>query len=195
MKVIMGGLLILLVGLAMTGVDCTATEVETGTIEVWITSTVVEKEASDTPAQFEIASIQATVSEIKVYTVVMAAEEEDKTGEWVKLYVARRPLDLLQGSGQEQFLAFADVATTSYSQILMVIDKLIVTLSEGSRRTIIPNKPFNFIGEFVVIAGQTTTVLFNFDIDKSVTIVEDEAVIKPLAEIALNVRYEESESE
>ncbi len=193
MKVIMGGLIILLVGLAMTGVDCTVTEAETGTIEVWITSSVVEKEASDTPAQFEIASIQATVSEIKVYTAVVAAEEEGKSGEWVKLYVARRPLDLLQGSDQEQFLAFADVATTSYSQILMVIDKLNVTLSEGSKRTIIPNKPFNFIGEFVVIAGQTTTVLFNFDIDKSVTIVGDEAVIKPLAEIALNIRYEEPE--
>jgi hypothetical protein len=191
MKFIIAGLVVLLVGLAMTGVDCTAKEAETGTVEVLITSTLVEKEASDTQSQFEITSLMATVSEVKVYTAVAAAEDSGEPGEWVELYVANESFELLQITDKEQFLAFADVATTSYSQVLMVIDKLDVTLSEGSKRTIIPDKPFNFIGEFVVFAGQTTTVLFNFDIDKSVTIVDNETVIQPLADVIMNIRYEE----
>ena len=190
----MGGLIILLIGLAMTGVDCTVTEAETGTIEVWITNSVVEKEVSDDAAQFEIASIQATVSEIKVYTAVAAAEEEDKSGEWVKLYVARRPLDLLQESDQEQFLAFATVAATSYDQIIMVIDELNVILSNDSKITITFDEPFDLNASFVVYSGKTTTVIFRFNIDKSVTFTDDgQEIIKPLAGITLNVRYEEIE--
>ena len=191
MKFIIAGLVVLLVGLAMTGIDCTADEAETGTIEVYITSTLVEKGASDTQPQFEITSLMATISEVKAYTAVAVADDSDEPGEWVELYVANEPFDLLQITDKEQFLAFADVAPTSYSQVVMVIDKLDVTMSEGSKRTIIPDKPFNFIGEFVVFAGQTTTVLFSFDIDKSVTIIDNEAVIQPLADVVMNIRYEE----
>ena len=188
MRVIAGGLIILLVGLGMAGAGCTATEAGTGTIEVLVTNTITEQEASDIPTEFEISSIKATVSEIKVYK-----EEGSEQGEWLNLYVAEKPLDLLQSSGQEQFLAFVDLEASSYSQILLVIEKLDVTLNEGSEMVIVPSEPFDFVGEFIVITGKTTTVLFNFEIDKSVVIEEDKAIIKPLASITLNIRYEEPE--
>jgi len=190
MRVIAGGLIILLVSLGVAGAGCVSTEAGTGTIEVLVTNTITEQEASEIPTEFEISSIKATVSEIKVYR-----EEGSEQGEWLNLYVAEKPLDLLRSSGQEQFLAFVDVEASSYSQILLVIDKLDVTLNDGSEMVIVPSEPFDFVGPFVVIAGETTAMLFNFEIDKSVVIEEDKATIKPLASITLNVRYEESGTE
>jgi len=76
----------------------------------------------------------------------------------------------------------------------MVIDKLDVTLNDGREMVIIPEEPFEFIGEFMVVADETTTVIFDFDIDKSVVFTEeDKAIMKPIAGITMNVRYEESE--
>ncbi len=195
MRVIASGLivLILLVGLGMAGAGCVSTEAKTGTIEVLVTCAPTEKEASDTPTVLEISSIIAAISEIKVCKAETEQEGEGEQDEWTSLYVARTPFDLLQISGLERVLALGEVEVCSYSQILMVIDKLDVTLNDGSEMVIIPEEPFEFIGEFVVFADETTTVLFDFDIDKSVIIEEGKAVMQPIAGITMNVRYGESE--
>jgi hypothetical protein len=194
MRIIAGSLIVLLAALALTITGCTPAETGPGTIDVVVTSEIVEEGVSDSEAEIEISSISATISEIKVYRGGVVQEEGSGQGEWVNLYVASRPLNLIQNSSQEQFLAFADVAATSYDQIVMVIDRLNVTLSNGSKITVTPDEPFDFTASFVVYAGKTTTVIFKFSIDKSVTFTdEDKVTIKPLAGITLNVRYEEME--
>ena len=198
MRVIASGLivLILLVGLGMAGAGCVSTEAKTGTIEVLVTNTPTEKEVSDTPTEFEISSIIATVSEIKICKAETEQEGEGEQEEWINLNITvTSPFDLLQLVDLERVLALGEVEACSYSQILMVIDRLDVTLNDGSEMVIIPEEPFEFIGEFMVIADETTTVLFDFDIDKSVVIEEDKATINPISGITMKVRYEESESE
>jgi len=184
MRVIASGLivLILLVGLGMAGAGCVSTEAKTGTIEVLVTNTPTEKDVSDTPTEFEISSIIATVSEIKICKAETEQEGEGEQEEWINLNITvTSPFDLLQLVDLERVLALGEVEACSYSQILMVIDN------------IIPEEPFEFIGEFMVIADETTTVLFDFDIDKSVVIEEDKATINPISGITMKVRYEESE--
>jgi len=192
MRIIAGSLIVLLAALALTITGCTPAETGPGTINVVVTSTIVEEGVSGSEAEIEMSSIEATVSEIKVYRGGVVQEAESEQGEWVNLYVASRPINLLQNSGQEQFLAFANVAATSYDQIVVVIDRLNVILSNGSKITITPDEPFDFTASFVVYAEKTTTVIFKFNIDKSVTFTdENKATIKPLAGITLNIRYEE----
>jgi len=192
MRIIAGSLIVLLAALALTITGCTPVETGPGTIDVVVTSTIVEEGVSGSEAEIEMSSIEATVSEIKVYRGGVVQEAESEQGEWVNLYVANMPVNLLQNSSQEQFLAFTSVAATSYDQIVMVIDRLNVTLSNGSKITITPNEPFDFTASFVVYAEKTTTIIFKFNIDKSVTFTdENKTTIKPLAGITLNVRYEE----
>jgi hypothetical protein len=194
MRIIAGSLIVLLAALMLTITGCTPAETGPGTIDVLVTSDIVEEGVADSEAGIEISSISAIVSEIKVYRGGVVQEEGSGQGEWVNLYVASRPLNLIQNSGQEQFLAFADVAATSYDQIVMAIDRLNVTLSNGRKITITPDEPFDFTASFVVYAEKTTTVIFKFNIDKSVTFTdEDKVTIKPLAGITLNVRYEDIE--
>ncbi len=191
LRIIAGSLVILLFGLALIITGCTPGETGPGTINVVVISDTVEEGTPDNRAEIEISSIEMTVSEIKVYKGGMVQEDGSGQDEWVNLYVASSPLDLLQYSGQEQFLAFADVASTSYDLIVMVIEKLDVILSSGLTITVTPNEPFDFTASFVVYAEKTTTIIFKFNVDTSVTYTdENEAIIKPLAGITLNVRYE-----
>ncbi len=205
MKVIVSGLLVimLLTGLGMAGIGCVLDEeIKTGNIEVRVTDVQTEEEVSDTPTQFEITSIIATVSKVRICQTVVGQgtqqeqEEGVEQGEWINLNITgANPFDLLKLAGLERVLALAEVEAGYYNQISMTIDRLDVTINDGSEMVIIPDKPFGFIVTFSVVADKTTTVIFDFDVDKSVVIEEDKAIIKPIAEITMNIRYEESESE
>ncbi len=204
MRVIASSLIaiMLLAGLGIAGAGCLTKEIETGNIEVRVTDVQTEEGASSNPTQFEISSIIATVSEVKIYRTVVAQgtqqeqEEDVEQGEWINLNITvASPFDLLKLTGLERVLALAEVEADYYSQISMTIDRLDVTINDGSEMIIIPSKPFEFAGPFVVIADETTTIIFDFDIDKSVVIEEDKAIINPIAEITMNIRYEETESE
>jgi len=193
MRIITGSLFVLLIVLVLSITGCTPIETGPGTINVLVTSTIVGGNApvSSSEAEIEISSIKATVSEIKVYRGGAIQETGNEQGQWVNLYVASKSIALLKNSGQEQFLAFMNVAATSYDEIVMVIDRLDVTLSNGVKVIVTPDEPFAFDASFVVYAGKTTDVIFIFNIDKSVTFTnENQVTIKPLAGITLNVRYE-----
>ena len=195
-------LIMLLAGLGIANAGCKAIEVKTGNIEVRVTDVPDEEEGSDTPTQFEISSIITTVSEVKICKTILEQgtqqeqEEGVEQGEWINLNLtAASPFDLVKLAGLEKVLALAEVESYYYNQISMTIDRLVVTISDGSERVIIPDKPFEFTGDFVVAADETTTIIFDFDVDKSVVIEEDKAVINPIAGITMIVRYEETDSE
>jgi hypothetical protein len=180
-------LVVLLICLGMLLTGCTQTEVvEEGTIEVFVVTTTV---AADTTTEIEITGITAKISEIKI-----RREKVNEGGEeWLNLYVARWPLNLLQESSQQQFLAFMDVETSGYIQLSMVLERLDVTLSDGSQLVIAPEAPFEFVGDFHILASQITTVVFTFEIDKSVVIEENKTSIKPIAEIIWTIRHQQPE--
>jgi len=189
MRAITIGLIVLLVCLGTVLTGCMETEItevpEEGTIEVFVTTTIAE---TDTPTEIEISAITTKISEIKIYR-----DRVDEAGEWVSLYVANKPLDLLQDLDQKQFLAFVDAEDSStYSRLSLVLEDLDVTLSDGLAM-VIPSEPFEFTGDFAVFGGRTTTVVFTFEIDKSVVIEEGKTSIKPLSEITWKIRYEQPE--
>lgn len=192
MKVVTASLVLISV-LLFTITGCTTAETGFGTINVVATNTLIDQDANASETEIEISTLSANISEIRVYSAGVVLGEENEQGEWVSLYLTSKPLNLLQNSSQEQFLAFADVAATSYDEIVIVIDKLNVTLSNGAGITITPNEPFVFDASFVVYNGKSTTIIFKFNIDKSVTYTdENKTTIKPLTSITLNVRYEEN---
>ncbi len=193
MKQITLYLIFALVTLLLPAINCTPAEIKLGTIEVIATTNIVEGDTSRSE-EIEISSIEARVTEIKVFSNGSTPKDESEQGEWINLYVTGSPLDLLRKPGQQQFLAFADVAATSYDKIVMVIDELDVTLNSNAKMHVTPNDPFVFIASFVVYSEKTTAIIFKIDIDKSVIFSdENKATIKPLAGITINVKYEDLE--
>ncbi|UCG54852.1 MAG: DUF4382 domain-containing protein [Dehalococcoidia bacterium] len=187
------GLILVLVTLLLPTINCTPAEIKPGTIEVMAITNIVQGDTSRSE-EIEISGIEAKVTEIKVFRGGIVLEDGTEQGEWINLYVTDNPLDLLQNPGQEQFLAFANVAATSYDQINMVIEELDVTLSSGTNMHVTPNDPFNFVASFVVFSERTTTLIFKIDIDKSVIFTdENRTTIKPLAGITISVKYEDTD--
>ncbi len=193
MKSITLSVILALVTLLLPAINCTPAEIKPGTIEVMIITNIVEGDTSGSE-EIEISSIEARVTEIKVFSSDFTPEDESEQGEWINLYVTGSPLDLLQKPGKHQFLAFANVAATSYDKIVMVIEELDVTLNSDTKMHVTPNDPFIFMASFVVYSEKTTTIIFKIDIDKSVIFSdENKATIKPLAGITINVKYEDLE--
>jgi hypothetical protein len=204
MRVILSGFIaiMLLAGLGIAAAGCVPLpETKTGTVEVRVTDIPDGEDTADTTTQFEISSAIATVSEVKVYQTMAAQrslkqEEDTEQGEWISLNITEvNPFNLLKLAGKEKVLASAEVEIGYYSQVSMTIDRLDVTISDGEERVIRFDKPFEFTGTFSVIAGETTTIILDFDIDKSVVIEDEKAVINPIAKITMNIRYEETETE
>ena len=76
MRIITGSLFALLICLVLTISGCTPAETGPGTIEVMVISNIVEEGASDSEAETRISSIEATVSEIKIYRGGVVQENE-----------------------------------------------------------------------------------------------------------------------
>ncbi|UCE97538.1 MAG: DUF4382 domain-containing protein [Dehalococcoidia bacterium] len=193
MKPITLCLISVMIILSLTVINCSPAELKPGAIEVLTVTNIVEGDTTGSE-EIEISSVEVRVTEIRVFSGGFTPEDESEQGEWINLYVTGSPLDLLQDLGQQHFLAFANVAATSYDEIVMVIEELDVTLNNDTKMHVTPNDPFSFEASFVVYSEQTTTIIFKIDVDKSVIFTgENQAIIKPLTGITINVKYEDLE--
>jgi len=186
MKLFSSVFVVLLIVLGIAGAGCGSPMAEPGigTIEVMITSTVIEADGDED----EISSIETTISDIVIYP------ENVAEGEGISLYVADKPFFLLETLEQERFLAFADVGAASFKKVVMTVVRLDVTLTSGAELTVLPSEPFEFEATVVVFTDETTTVVFKLNIDRTVTITDEGVTsIKPIAGITMSARYEKDE--
>ena len=197
MKALAGGLIaVAVLGIfGLVGACSLEVEARIGTVEVRVTDAQTE-EAADTATQLEISSIIANVSEVQVRRAPLAQQTENGQGDWTSLNLtAANPFDLVRLGGIERVLASAELEEDYYTQINMTIDRLDVTINDGSERVVKFDKPFAFAVPFTVLTGKTTTIVFDFDIDRSVVIEGDTAVINPIARMTMSIRYEGLETE
>jgi hypothetical protein len=174
MKLIKSILVVFWLVLGLVGAGCGSQIAESGigTIDVVVTSTTLEGEASEV----EIAGIETIISDIVIYP------ENAEEGDEISLYVDDRPFFLLKTSEQEKFLAFADVGAASFEKMVMTVERLDVTLSNGTELTVLPKSPFEFKATVVVFTDESTTVVFVFNTVTAVNMTEGGAVsIKPIA--------------
>ena len=177
MKRIISGViaLTLLVSLGLAGASCVPiVQAKTGTIEVRVT---------DAPGN--VTAIEVTVSEVEVHKEV-AGE-----GEWTPLTITGpNPFDLIKIRDKEQLLVTGDVDTARYTQIRMTVDMVEVTyLEDGVPTTVeatLPSGKLKFVRPFDVVAGGTTTLIIDFDADKSVVFAgADKVIFKPVVKLSI----------
>ncbi len=178
MRAFTGGLvaIALLFGLAFVGCDWYGSD--TGVVELWIT---------DAPAEYEVTSI--------VIDFVDAAIQETDQEEWTYLEMAwLTRYDIIKLVGHEQLIASAEVAAGGYSSIRLSVEKMEVVLTGDMEMVIVPSEPYVFEQPFEVIGGETTIILLDFDVDKSVDITDEGDIsIKPIENIIVSVRQGEAE--
>ena len=165
--------------------------VEWGTIEVRVT---------DAPPKYTVTQIIVEISEDEEEGGVQVHRADGEGGgvwETIDILEDQNPFvlypDLL---GLEQVLAVGDVDAGKYTQIRMTVEMVEVTYSEdgdGEAKTVeatIPSGELKFVRPFDVVAGGTTTLIIDFDADKSVVFAgADKVIFKPV--VKLSIEHEE----
>ena len=170
-------ILALLGSIGLVIASCTeAVEAGVGTLEVRVT---------DAPPEYDIESINVTVSQIDIHR---AGNEED---EWMSIEITGdSTFDLLQlqASDLEELLAEAEVGVGEYTQVRLTLGTVDITMGDGSEppEFVLPSGELKFVHPFEIFVGETTILLLDFDADKS--IVEtgaDKIIFKPVVKLII----------
>jgi heat shock protein HslJ len=208
---------VILAMLALAGGACKETEevttpVSQGTINVYVT---------DAPAREKVTGIWVTISEIQVHKAVAEQEQEQQQtgsdnqtqvqeqekqqtqlggGEWITISLSDNSTEfnLMDVAGIEQYIGTKIVEEGKYTQVRVVVDEAQVQLGEGEDAELhdatVPSGEIKIVHAFDVIAGETTTLVLDFDAGRMVTVSgADRVIVKPV--INLKVRQEKSGSQ
>ena len=163
-----------------------------GTIEVYVT---------DAPPDEEITAVLLTISGLEIHRAV--AEQEQKMtsdnetpeqdqegeGEWITIDISDNmtTFDLLKVKGIEEFFGEAEVEAGKYTQMRLVVDKAEVALGDNEpQEAEVPSQKLKFVRPFDVVPGEVTTILIDFDADKSVTVTgAGKIIVKPVVKLAI----------
>jgi len=175
----------------------TPTPAQSGAVEVYVT---------DAPPRYEVKSILITVSKLEIHKAGAEQEQsssdnqsdnqtQEGNGEWITIDISDNAstFDLLKIEGIEQFLGASQVEAGKYTQIRLTVDKAEVGLGENEpEEATVPSKKLKIVRPFNVVAGETTSILLDFDAEKSVNVTGNgKIIVKPV--IKLTVRQGKSQ--
>ncbi len=108
----------------------------------------------------DVSSVLVTINKVDVH---------DATSGWVTVSNETKQYDLLvlKQSGAVSLLASSSVAVGTYDQVRLMISKVIVVKSGVRVEAKLPSGELKIIGNIVVNADKTTSMVFDFMADKS----------------------------
>ncbi len=170
-----------------------------GTVEVYVT---------DAPPREEVTSILVTVSSLEIHKAVAEQEQEQSSdnqtqeqeqeqeqtqqsgSEWITIDISDNAstFDLIKIKGIEQFFGTSQVEAGKYTQIRLIVDKIEVTLGDKEpQEATVPSNELKLVRPFDVVAGETTSILLDFDAEKSVIITGNgEIIVKPVIKLIVS---------
>jgi len=191
-------LAILVATLSVLVASCAAPETAQakGTLQIMVT---------DAPPEEEVTSIMVTVESVAVHKAVSEHEQEqeqnqeqekqqtttastDEEADWIPLDIlkGKETFDLLKIKGIEEVLVVTELEPGKYTQIRMTIDNIQVKLDDGDpQNATLPSGKLKFTHPFDIVEGQTATLIFDFDAEKSVNVTgSDNIIFKPVIKLS-----------
>jgi hypothetical protein len=145
----------------------------------------LEIKVTDAPPDEKITGIEVYVSNIAVHK---PGSDDNDENSWIATMLSDiSNFDLLKIQGQEQLMANAELTTGSYSQIRIVIAEVLVSFENGDMESaVLPGGELKLVQSFEIIAGDTTTLLLDFDAAQSVNVTgEGKVIFKPVIKITV----------
>jgi len=159
---------------------CVAAPAGTGTLQLKIT------DKAD-----NISSLVLTISEIRVHKAtgeIMANQSEGRetnetdTAGWISV-VGSKTIDLIQVKDIKEILGETELEEGKYTQIRLLISNATATIDGEAHELKIPSKGIKFIHPFEIESNHTTTLVIDFDADKSVVKADDKYILEPVVKI------------
>lgn len=121
-------------------------------------------------------------------TAPATSESDDDGGQWIVIPISGpNPFDLLKLQGIDELLGTAELQAGRYTQIRLEISKIEVVLGGGTlQEASVPSGELKFVRPFDVIAGETTDIELDFDVQKSVNITgSGKVMVKPVVKLTI----------
>lgn len=108
--------------------------------------------------------------------------ETDTVG-WITVFQGPREIDLISIRDVEELLGEAQLDAGKYTQIRLAVDNVTITINETSYEVKVPSKNIKFVHPFTIESNKTTSLVFDFDADKSVVEAGDKYILKPVVKV------------
>jgi hypothetical protein len=151
----------LIAALSLAAFACATASADTGAVEVRVT---------DAP-KGNVTAIVVTTDQINIHKTDAGNQSGWETVFGGNGSNSSASFDLCQVVGVEEVLAFAgDVPAGKYNQVRMHVVNVNVTVDGEERGATVPSNWIKIVRPFEVTGGNTTTLLLDFDADKSVVV-------------------------
>ena len=170
-----------------------------GTIDVYVT---------DAPPDKNVTAVLLTVSSLEVHLAAAEMEQEQEQsesgnqtqeqeqeqeegngGEWITIDISDNmsTFDLLKVKGIEEFFGSSEVAAGKYTQVRLIVDKAEVAVDYGEpQEATVPSGELKIVRPFTVESGETTTLLIDFDAERSVVFTGSGKIqVKPVVKLSI----------
>jgi hypothetical protein len=139
---------------------------------------------TDAP-DYNITEAWVTMSEVRVhYAGVSDSDDNDTFGEWITVVNESQIFDLVALQDVTELFSTADVSAGWYTQIRLLVESALVTIDGVQYNLTIPSKNVKLIKPFKIEDGQTTTLILDFDVQKSVHKTgNDKYIFKPTIKV------------
>ena len=156
-----------------------AAGLQTGNVELRIT---------DAPRKDNVTAIYVTVTQVQIHK---AGSDNDSDAEWItanltsnnrfELLSLRKP----NGVQIKDYLGSATLAAGKYTQVRLAVDNVSVTVDGVTKGADVPSGKIKLVHPFEVLPSGNTTLLFDFEADKMVTIAgkSGKILVKPVIKL------------
>jgi len=170
-----------------------------GTVEVYVT---------DAPPDREVTAVLLTISRLEIHRAVAEQEQEqtgsdnqtqeqeqdqEGQGEWIVIDIADNmtTFDLLKVEGIKEFFGEAEVAAGKYTQLRLIVYKAEVAFlgDDEPQEANVPSQELKIVRPFDVKDGETTTILLDFDAERSVIVTGSGRIqVKPVVKLSIEMK-------
>ena len=122
----------------------------TGTLALYIT---------DAPSELNITEAYVTISNVRVHLI---------TTHWHDVAIEPQEIELISLQNTEILFASINLSEGSYPQMKLQVDSARVVIDGIEYNLTIPSNKINLITPFKIYNNQTTSLLLDFDVHKSI---------------------------
>jgi hypothetical protein len=109
---------------------------------------------------------------------------DTSTAGWVTVVQGPKTVDLVQVKGIKDLLGETTLKAGKYTQIRVYVDSATATIDGQTQTMKIPSGAIKFIHPFTIEENKTTSIIIDFNADKSVVVTGNESfMFKPVVKL------------
>jgi len=108
---------------------------------------------------------------------------ETNSAGWITVFSGPKSIDLIAVKGVKELLGEATLGSGKYTQIRLVVVNATVNINGTFYDVKVPSKAIKFIHPFNIETNKTTSLVFDFDADKSIKEAGDKYILRPVVKV------------